>query len=518
DTRKLTELYVTMANQRPRAEQAILLRRAAQALAKTNLPNEKERIADLLAQVLRLDAGDERARQMLEEIFTAQGRSRDVVRLLEQGLMVQEPPPSRTAQLRMRARLVELYAHELGEVERATPHIEAILLLEPTDQLAREVAEKLLDLKGVAARAAAALSEAFATEGNTERVERYLAIELEHTRGSKRRDVLRRLGILRQDKLANPAGAFDAIEQALTLDPADDELRGRYVALAIELGKQLDAAKTLSKVSTTAKDAPVRARLSASMGELYFSGGDKKRARAVFVGALAMPEAPDDAVLTSARALLEIYDGEDDKRLLPELLDRLSHVETDPARAQQLNERLAEEATAAHDFAKAAEAWRRVLDTSSRAKALAALETIYVDGSNVEDLAFVLEERAKDAPPAEARALLTKAATALTEAGGAKNADRALEAWRKILDAFGASREVYAKLVPLLEARAQWADLAPALAKDAALAQGAERAALWARAGAVELQRLRNPLGAIDAFGRALEAAPSEKSARLALE
>ncbi|MEO8797818.1 MAG: hypothetical protein ABI551_08035, partial [Polyangiaceae bacterium] len=276
-------------------------------------------------------------------------------------------------------------------------------------------------------------------------------------------DVLRRLGILRQDKLANPAGAFDAIEQALTLDPADDELRGRYVALA-------------------------------------------------------MPEAPDDAVLVSARALLEIYDGEGDKRLVPELLDRLSHVETDPARAQHVNERLAEEATGARDFAKAAEAWRRILETSSRAKALAALETIYADGSNVEDLAFVLEERAKDAPPAEARALLTKAATALTEAGGAKNADRALEAWRKILEAFGASREVYAKLVPLLEARAQWADLAPALAKDAALAQGAERAALWARAGAVELQRLRNPLGAIDAFGRALEAAPSEKSARLALE
>ncbi|HEX7666854.1 MAG TPA: hypothetical protein VF407_20135, partial [Polyangiaceae bacterium] len=307
DTRKLTELYISIANHRPRAEQAILLRRAAQALSRTGSQKDSERVTDLLGQVLRLDAADERARQMLEEIFTAQGRSRDVVRLLEQGIAVQEPPPSRAAQLRMRTRLVELYAHELGEIERATPHVEALLLLEPNDQLAREVAEKLLDVKGVAARAAAALSEAFATEGNTERVERYLAIELEHTRGTKRRDVLRRLGILRQDRLGNPAGAFDAIEQALTLDPADDELRGRYVALAILLGKQLDAAKTLSKVSTTAKDAPVRARLSASMGELYFSGGDKKRARAVFAGALAMPEAPDDAVLVSARALLEIY-------------------------------------------------------------------------------------------------------------------------------------------------------------------------------------------------------------------
>lgn len=518
DYRKLADLYMTMAQQRPRVEQAILLKRAAKALARVKSTGERDRVTELLLQVLRLDASDEEARFMLEEIYAAAGKPRDVVRILEQGLGVSDPPPSREAQLHMRTRLVELYAHELGEIERSTPHVEALLVLEPSDQLAREVAEKLLDVKGVAARAAAALSEAFATEGNAERVERYLALELEHTRGTKRRDVLRRLGILRHDKLGNPAGAFDAIEQALTLDPADDEMRSRYVELAMQLGKQLDAARTLTKISTTAKDAPVRARLTASMGELYFSGGDKKRARAAFSSAIAMPDAPDDAVLVAARALLDILDAEGDTTQTPELLDRLASIETDPDRAQTVNERLAVAAMAARDFGKAAEAWRRILDTSSRPRALAALEEIYADGASVDDLAFVLEERAKDAPPAEARALYARAATALMDAGGAKNLDRAAVTWRKLLEQHGPARDIYAKLVPLLETRAQWAELAATLGKDAELAEGTERAALWARAGALELQRLRNPQAAIDAFARALETNPSEKTARSTLE
>ncbi|MGH7328194.1 MAG: hypothetical protein ACREJX_07575, partial [Polyangiaceae bacterium] len=271
-------------------------------------------------------------------------------------------------------------------------------------------------------------------------------------------------------------------------------------------------------MSTTAKDAAVRARLTASMGELYSSGGDRKRARGAFVSAMGMPEATDLVVLVSARALVEIYDAEGDPNPVPDLLERLAVLETVPERVRVVNERLAEAATAVRDFGKAADAWRRVLHTSSRPKALAALEEIYSDGARVEDLAFILEERAKDASPSEARKLTTRAATVLTEAGGAKNLERAAAAWKSLLDTHGPSREVFAQYIPLLESRAQWADLAKALAADAELAPSAERSALWSRAGVIELQRLRNPNGAIAAFAKALEASPNEKLARSTLE
>ncbi|MEO8875497.1 MAG: hypothetical protein ABI461_07920, partial [Polyangiaceae bacterium] len=191
---------------------------------------------------------------------------------------------------------------------------------------------------------------------------------------------------------------------------------------------------------------------------------------------------------------------------------------TDPERARIVNERLGELAMNASDPVRAAAAWRRVLDSSSRPRALEALESIYEQDGNVENLAFILEERAKDAPPNEARILLTRAATVLTDAGNAKLSERAAAVWRHVIDTFGASREILARYIPLLEGRGQWAELATALAQDGELAQTNEQATLFARAGAIELQRLRNVGAAIESFSRALQSNSAEKTARGALE
>jgi hypothetical protein len=118
DHRKLAELYTAMAQVRPRAEQAQLLKRAAQVLAR--MSSEGDRVTELLLQVLRLDAGDEEARLLLEQQYTAAGKTREIVRILEQGLLVTDPPPGMLAALHMRTRLIELYAQELNEIERST--------------------------------------------------------------------------------------------------------------------------------------------------------------------------------------------------------------------------------------------------------------------------------------------------------------------------------------------------------------------------------------------------------------
>ena len=72
--------------------------------------------------------------------------------------------------------------------------------------------------------------------------------------------------------------------------------------------------------------------------------------------------------------------------------------------------------------------------------------------------------------------------------------------------------------MPLLEGQKQWADLAQALASDAALTGGPDRAPLLARLGMLRLQRLKDVDGAIDAFDQALASDPAEKTARTTLE
>jgi tetratricopeptide (TPR) repeat protein len=514
DGKRLADAYVAQAQHRTRGEQITLLYRAAELVDQAEGGDEKA--TEIYTQLLRLDPGDVRAREALEEKYLRANRHRDVARLLEQALAT-EPPPDEEQSRRLRTRLLELYATQLHEPERTMPHVEALLAREPGHEDARRIAAKLLAIKGLAARAAAALADAYEQIGTAGDVAKYLAVELEHTRGPKRLTVLTRLGTLKQDRLNDPQGAYEALEQALALDPSEDELRARYATLALKLGKALEAARTLSRVGTVAKEAHVRARLSAEMGELLAAGGDTRRARATFVSVLSTASADPVAVLRAARALAEIHQAEKDPKALADVLSRIAEVEPDPSLQRQTLERLAELSTSVlGDTPRAIAAWRKLVDTSSRARALAALEPLYEAAGQSDDLSFVLEERGKDArDPAEARSLAVRAAEVLSRSG---DAAKASAAWERVVEKFGASRDVHAHLLPLLEAERRWAELAVALAAEAQLAPESERAAILARLGVVRLQRTREIDLAIDAFRRALSIDAAEKTSRGALE
>ena len=491
-----------------------MLKRAAELYEKDGSSDDK--ILETYQQILRLDPQDEGTRELLEARYLRANRHRDVTRLLEQALTT-DPPPTEEYALKVRARLIELYAGQLHEPERSMPHIEALLAREPSHDEARRVATKLLEVKGLAARAAGALAAAHDQAGDPADVERFLAIELEHTRGPKRRDVLRKIGVLRQDRTGEAAGAYDAFEAALALDPADDDTRSRYAALAKKLGKELDAARTLSRVGAAVKDGEVRAKVTADVGALYLAGGDAKRAKATLVGVLAMHDLTPAVTLVASRALCSIHAAEKDYPALADSLERVAVTEPDPELRQIANEELAELATETlKDSPRAIDAYRRLLDTPARGRALAALEPLYEASGDTTALAGILEERARDAgDPDEARRIAFRAAEVMasTSDGAAASA-----AWRKVVDNYGAARDVHERWIPLLEAQRQWAELATALDADARLAPEAERPAILARLGAVRLQKTREVPLAIDAFRRALEVDSGEKTSRATLD
>ncbi len=369
------------------------------------------------------------------------------------------------------------------------PHVESLLEVDPTHPEARRVATRLLESKGLAARAAAALAAGAPT---TEERARYLGIELENTRGPRRRDVLRRIGILKQDELADAPGAFEAFEQALGIDPADDELRRRYVELGSQLKGPLEVARTFARVSTVAKDAAVRSRITAEMGELLLRGGDAKRARTTLAGVIAATSADPAAVLVAARALAGVYEAERDSKNLVEVLSRIGEISTDDAEKQRANERVAQLCAELGDTDRAIAAWRRLVDVqapsagsglaragtgqTARERALEALEPLYEQRGDWIDLSFVLEQRAKEMTDrVQARALSFRAGEVLTQK--AKDSGSAAEAWRTMIETYGPARDVYAQWMPILEAARQWPELAAALVHDAALAprRGARR-------------------------------------------
>jgi len=511
--KRLAEIWAGAAAIRPRAEQMEALRRAAEHFERAGGHDEKT--IELYQQMLRLDPSDEAARNQLEAKYVKANRLRDVARLLDQALAV-DPPPTGRAARKIHARLLDLYANQLHEPERSIAHVEALLEDDPSHDEARKVAQKLIVIKGIAARAAAALAKACSTVGTPAEVARYLGIELEYTRGPKRKDVLLKVGILKQERMNDAKGAFESFEQALALDAADDDLRARYTQLATQLKKQLDGAKTLNRVAAALKVPAQRAMAQAQMGLLLHEGGDAKRAKATFVGVLAMPEAGPDATLVAARALAEIYAKEKDQKALADALERVGQLEPDAERAREVNEELADLATQLGDTPRAIAAWQRLVHSASRQRALAALEPLYEAAGDAIALASILEERSNDSKiPSEARAMAFKAAEVRTQKGDAALASAA---WKRIVEKFGAARDVHKYWLPILEAQRDWAELAKALAADAPLAPESERAEILARLGNVLLVRLKDAPGAIDAFRRALAIDAMDKASRATLE
>jgi len=512
--RKLADVFAGNAPHHARAEHADLLRRAAELYEKDG---SDDKIGEIYQQILRLEPHDDKTRDLLEARYLRANRHRDVTRLLEQALTT-EPAPSDAYAIKARARLVEMYAVQLHEPERSMPHIEAILAHDPSHEEARRVAAKLIEVKGLAARAAAALAGAYEQTGVPSDVAKFLGIELEHTRGPKRRDVLRKIGVLRQDRLNDAAGAFEAFEAALALDPGDDEMRGRYAGLASRLSKDLDAARTLTRVGAAVREGPLRAKLTAEVGSLYLAGGDTKRAKATFLGVLAMQDLEPAVNLAASRALCAIFASEGDNVSLGDALERVALVEPDAMLRQIANEELAELATETlKDSRRAIGAWKRLLDTSARPRALEALEPLYEAAGDSVELAAILDERAKDATdPKEARRIAFRAAEVLTST--TSDVARASLAWRAIVEKYGPARDVHEEWIPLLEAQRQWPELASALDAEAGLAPPEERAAILVRLGGIRLQRTREIGEAIDAFRRALEVDATERTSRGSLE
>lgn len=522
DNKKLADLCAQTASHRPRTEQVVLLKRAAVLYERANL---EDKAIETYQNLVKIEPGDESLRNALEARYVKANRYRDVARMLEQALAAgtgsapqgrdaDAPLPDADDLLRIRGKLIDVFANQLKEPERAMPHVEALLDADPSNPDARRIATRLLESKGLAARAAAALA---AGAPNTAERARYLGIELENTRGPRRRDVLRRIGILKQDELQDPTGAFEAFEQALGIDPADDELRRRYTGLGTELKGPLEVARTFARVSTVAKDAAVRSRITAEMGELLLRGGDTKRARTTLAGVLSAPSSDPGAVLTAARALAGVYEAEKDSKNLVEVLTRMGELSEDTAEKQRANERVAEICGELGDTDRAIAAWRRLVDSPARARALEALEPLYEQRSEWIDLSFVLEQRAKDLPDRrQARELSFKAAEVLTTK--ARDAGSAGEAWRQMTESYGPARDIYAQWIPILESARQWPELAQALSQDASLAAPDQRPPILARLAHVYLTRTRDAAAAIEAFKGALALDPLEKTSRATLE
>lgn len=514
DSARLSKLYLELAtHERDPGAQMRRLRQAVEVAA--DVPALGDVVIDALQRLNKLDPGDAWVRESLEQRFVAAGKPREAVKLLEAALN-REPPPSGVEALQLRTRLLGLYTRDVAEPHRAVPHIEALLADAPDHADARRAAEALIDNRAVAARVAAALSDAYFKLGLAEQAAAMLNLELKTVRGPRRLEVQRRLAFIKQDA-GDPAGALELLGPVVSAEPGEDEARRRFVELSLSLNQPTEAAKLLNRALGSCKDPAVRARVGAEIGEVYLRSGEVKRAEAAFKQVIEDGSDPG-ATLVAAGQLAQLDEKTGDLKALATHLEMVVRLEQDAEKRNASARKLAKLAEGElNDPAKAISAYRALIDSPWADDALKKLSGLFEEAGDFEGLIDVTERRAARAKePGEGRHLTYRAAELRTTKGRDKL--EALAAWRAYLARFGAARDAHAQMIPLLEQEKQWKELAWVLERDIEQAPLEEWVGLLNRLAQLRISRLDDVSGGLEAYKKALETDSTDKVSRAAVE
>jgi tetratricopeptide (TPR) repeat protein len=423
--------------------------------------------------------------------------------------------------LQLKLRLGTLLMNRLGDPKAALNYLEEVVAADSSLREARELVEKCLTHPDLRQRAALILEGVYAEREEMRELVRVLEVRLEFVADDvERRELLRRIAELRDERLTDDAGAFDAYGRLLPLSPGDVEARTRYLEIAARLERLNDAADVLLVAAKSAESPQPRAEILGEVAKIFEGSDQRDRAESIY--RQVMDLAPDDPsiALPAVRALERMYGDRGKNKDLADVLRVQVKLEESPEVRRELYGRLgalAEDSLA--DDPAAITAWKsRLEDDPADDKALAALDRLYERSGDHRALVDVLRARERQADGAEARkALMVRTARTLADRIG--DVPEAILAYRSVLDDFGADRDVLGALVALYEKAEQWPDLAETLEAELALATvDADRIALLTKLGDVRRKKLSEVTESIESYRQALTLDPANVPARSALE
>jgi tetratricopeptide (TPR) repeat protein len=488
------------------------------ALVAEEITGDRARAIAYYERILELDPVHEQAVRSLDVLYASEQRWDRLAELLErrlQGALGDE-------KLELELRLGTLLFTRIGDAGAALSYLEQVLRDRPASSEARMLVEKILDVPELRSRAAIVLEAVYTERDEVPELVRVLEIHLEFANGAdERRDLLRRVAELRDERLRDDAGALEAFARLLPLDPDDARARQRMLEIARRLNAHERAAGVLTATAGAAAAPLPRAEILMDVARLYENQlDDVVRADAVYRQILQL--APDDAAiaLPACRALERIYAAAGENRQLVEVLRVEVRLEDEADARRELRGRLGELCeTVLDDPRGAVEAWRaRLEDDPIDAMALSALDRLYEKTQSWRELVEVLRARERLTDDKDARrTLLVRIATMLSDK--LTDVNEAILAYRNVVDDFGADRSSLASLATLYELADRWQDLAETLEGDLALADApGDKLAILARLGEVRQKRLGDVGAAIEAYRQALVIDPSHAGCRAALE
>ncbi|HTJ43734.1 MAG TPA: tetratricopeptide repeat protein [Kofleriaceae bacterium] len=369
------------------------LRRVAE-LQETLLASQADAIAAHL-EILDHVPDDPETLGELARLYRAQGRHLELLDILERRLAIAPVKDNVVLQ----AEIAELLAGPLGRDADALERWARVLAIAPAHALAASAVEQELDDPDLRGRAVEILRPLYESTGQDGKLAQLLA----HVAGAAD-DVRERMiawgevGAIREHRLGDTAGAFDARVKALEAAVAEPELGaalGEVERLAADLGREGDLIDVYKRIAPDVLDGEVQRRLYLDVADLARAvRGDVNLARDHY--ARVLDGQPDDR--RALNALESIYREAGEHAKLWEILSRKAEL---AGQAGELDDQVACLAEAAQLCAgplrrpeEAVLGWEQVLELEpDRKDAVAALENLYAGGKRWHDLVDLHERR-----------------------------------------------------------------------------------------------------------------------------
>src|SRR6478735_9225053 len=490
------------------------------ALICEEIIEDPEKATRYYERILEVDPLHDVSVRALDRLYVRQGKDTKLAALLEKRL--ESAAGDEAFELKLRLAKLSL---DLHQPEKSMLLVEDVLGERINDFQARELTERMLEIGGLRQRAARLLENVYVARDEIRDLVRVLEVRLEgfgtDPANDARRELLRRIATLRDDRLHDDESALRTLSLLVPADPLDVDARKRLLEIGRRLGMNERVAEVLTAAAERASALSLRGEILmqvASICEELLA--DRARAERVYRRVLVLDEADAELVLPAARALERIYIASGEHAKLAEMLRVQVKLEQDGALRAELLGRLGELCqNVLGDNDGAIAAWKaRVEENPDDERALAALDRLYEATERYRELVSVLERRreiSSDAPLR--RELMTRSAETLWKKLEA--VPEAIEAYQSLIAEFGPSGPSLSALESLFSNASHWDELSETLERHLDVAESdSERLELFAKLGDLKREHLSDISGSIAVYRRALALDARHAPSRTALE
>jgi tetratricopeptide (TPR) repeat protein len=468
-------------------------------------------------KALEFAGDDDSVLEPLDEIYTRTGQWTELVDVLDRRVSVASDPMLLD---RLEVRIGEARERRFNDPAGALPAYRNVVDRTPSDAAALAGLERLIAVPAVRPDVIDVLEQAYQRNDDNAKLAWLLGLRVEAADLSTEKvRLLGDLSRLREDRLGDVSGAFDAMVAAFRLDPRDEQV-------LIEIERLAPAAAAWPRLRGVIEDALAHnpdidptesASLNLRAAHWYQDYiGDAAAAEQRLVAALASEPEHTEA--------LEMLDGlhraPGRERDLVSTLRRRAEIELDSeTRKVMLREAAQLAETSLRDVDSAADLVTTLLDADDAdVDALDTLARLRRAQGRHEDVADLLARRARlSDDPQQATALRREVAELY--AGPIRDTERAVQSYRELLDFEPNDLGAREALEVIFERGERWRDLEEALRSrlDVAVSSD-ERAATRLRLAKLAEQRFQSNRDAVEYLREVLDETPTHAEAGRELE